>query len=160
MVHSVFPQPVDLPRLLDYFIAAIAGDDSTLPEKYSAPNQLELVMGQGDLSIRVLHEGESEEAIPSWYTAETRRQNGFTSDYFQQISAAAEASAHWKTKTDTPVVAHQHSSGLAPLVYFFEVRREPERVLFTLLGYLVTEERNLGKEPVELLNSAGTVYLR
>ncbi|MDO8642589.1 MAG: hypothetical protein Q7R76_03290 [Candidatus Woesearchaeota archaeon] len=162
MVHSVFTRPVDLSHLLGYFLDRIEGDDYIPPEGEKCnPHQLELVLNQDDLSIRVLHdEGAWQNVLPPWYrTAEIRRQQGFTSDYFRQISAQAEASAEWKTKDGTPVLTREHPSHIAPVLCFLEVVRESERILFTTLGYVVAEKESLRREPLRLHNG-GTVYPR
>ncbi|MBS3166042.1 hypothetical protein J4444_02875 [Candidatus Woesearchaeota archaeon] len=158
MSHSVLARPVNLALLLNYFLATIDGDDSV--KEYSVP-RLELTMKQNDLSIHVLHEGASDSVIPPWYdTANIRRQQGFTPDYFREISIAAETSAHWKTKTGAPVIAHQHQVIFAPMVYFFEVLREPELLQFTLLGYIVTGYESLSrlKPPIKPNNGGEHIF--
>lgn len=155
MALPVYARPRELPELLEYFLEIVLPEDLIK----SKPKQLELLIQQDELSLRLSVEGEWHNPIPSWYSAETRRQVGFTPAYLEQISAEVETAAAWKTKEGLPVVACQHSELFAPRLYFFEAVREPERLLFTLIGYCVTKEEFLRPEPLELLNG-GTIYPR
>jgi hypothetical protein len=167
MALPVYARAGDLSHLLDYFLDRVLIGDSPLNVEKIVPKQLELAVKQdnfkpedlkqddlkpADLSIRICTEGEWREALPSWYNAEMRRQQGFTPDYLQRISTAAEQAAKWQTESGTPVLAHPHCELFAPQLHFLEVTPEPERLLFTLLGYLIAKEETLLREPLRLNN--------
>jgi len=172
MVHFLLPSQRTLPLLLDYFLDEAAWRRFSLPlGSIIVPPQLELVIEQDDLAVRVLlDEGAWQNVISSEYGPETRRELGFTPDYFRQISAQAESFAKWRTEDGAPVVAHQHSSINVPQVEFFTVSQEPNRILFTYLGFfvtetstltggkVVTEKKSFGREPIQLDYTKSTVY--
>ena len=96
MTLPVYARAGDLSRLLDYFLdrVLLTSGDIPLPQQKLVPPQLELAVKQddgkdSDFSIRIYDEGKWHETLPSWYTPEIRRQQGFTPDYLQQISTEA-----------------------------------------------------------------------
>ncbi|MDO8641968.1 MAG: hypothetical protein Q7R76_00040 [Candidatus Woesearchaeota archaeon] len=163
------PSSRDLSSLLDYFLDEIAFDNAPSQGEKLTTQQLELVVNQDDLTIHVLHkDGELQDAIS--YSPETRCEYGFTSDYLRQISAQAKGRAQWRTGDGVPVIAHKHGGINVPAVGFFKVTQEPDRILFTYLGFFVTETSTLtdgkvvtkkisfGHEPIQLPYTKSTVY--
>ncbi len=136
---NVYTQAKDLSHLMDYFCRTEDARELCVRRRDS------------DIEIWLQQDGESQNVIPPWYTPKIRREQGFTTEYFQDLRAAVER-AGWQTKERIPVITAAVTEIFAPTLRFIKVLVGSDSLMFQPLGYVVAEEQHLIRKPLHLLN--------